>query len=86
MLRLRRRLLDAVERSNAQVLRLDYLGLARAETRARLSDFLARDIPPAGGNEPSKQNPGTIADRFTDPDAVRAYLAARGQTAWADAG
>ncbi len=68
------------------VLELDYLDLSAPETIGRLSEHLDREAPAASGYALVKQNPGPIADRFSRPATVRAYLERRGLEAWGDAG
>ena len=78
--------LDAYGRAGTDVLMLDYVALSDPATIGRLSRFLGVRLRADAAIDTARQNRAVIRDRFTDPDAVRAYLAGRGRAGWGEDG
>ncbi len=71
-----------VRKSGKEVLSLGYTALAREDTQERLFSFLGVDPTVRVRPRTQKRNPSAILERFSNPGEVRAFVEARGQTAW----
>jgi len=77
---------DLLARHRRNALFLEYTDLRTPETGRRLSEFLGLGLHWDGEVGVQRLNPGRILDRFSNPAAVRAFLARRGVPEWAEGG
>ncbi|MEM8664273.1 MAG: hypothetical protein AAGF49_09160, partial [Pseudomonadota bacterium] len=65
---------------------LDYTVLTAPRTAARLTDFLGVEVVPRDAYDFARQNTAEILERFSNPEAVSAHLAAHGLERWSHGG
>jgi LPS sulfotransferase NodH len=83
---LRSKALRLLATAGREVFFVEFASIVHCQVQARVARFLGLNAVPDVRPNIQRQNPVSIADRFTNSESVRSYLASRKKAGWLDPG